>query len=391
MHIHPFPARMAPEIALTELSNLPRDFVVLDPMTGSGMVLGTAAKLGLKAIGYDLDPLACMISKVNGTRVNQERVRSACRELVSKCAQLDPNSIILPWIDDDDETQRYIEFWFAPKQIEQLRKLSFLLIEDPFTTSSSILDVLKVAVSRLIITKEPKASLARDTAHSRPHRTITINEFDVIAALPRSVDHVLMALSPSRILEDACAYRGDARKLGRIASDSVDRIITSPPYLNAIDYMRGHKLSLVWFGHTISKLRKIHSRSIGTEIKQPRRINPILRDFFENLHADVDRKRINMLRCYYSDLCSITAEAYRVLKPTRRATYVIGNSRIKGHEVKNLDLLISAARQSGFDVVKHFARQIPESRRYMPLLNCRENRLSKRMKTEHIITFVKKT
>ena len=390
IHIHPFPARMAPEIALTGLRDLPLDFVVLEPMTGSGMVLGTAAKLGLKAIGYDLDPLACLISKVNGTRVNQEKVQSAGRELVSQCAQLDPDSVILPWIDNDVETQRYIAFWFAPKQIEQLRKLSYLLIEKPFTTNSSIVDVLKIAVSRLIITKEPKASLARDTAHSRPHRTITNNEFDVIAALPKSLDHVLLALSPRKILEDVCVYRGDARKLGRIASNSVDCIVTSPPYLNAIDYMRGHRLSLVWFGHTISKLRKIRSRSVGAEIKQPRRVNPVLCDFFENLHSDVEQPERNMLRRYYKDLCSITAEAYRVLKPTRLATYVIGNSRIKSHEVKNFDLLILAARQNGFDFVKHFERQIPESRRYMPLLNCREYRLSKRMKTEHIITFVKK-
>ena len=55
---------MAPEVALAGLKGLPSHYVVLDPMSGSGMVVGTAAKLGLEAIGYDLDPLACMISRV---------------------------------------------------------------------------------------------------------------------------------------------------------------------------------------------------------------------------------------------------------------------------------------------------------------------------------------
>ena len=390
IHIHPFPARMAPEIALSRLQHLPTNFRVLDPMTGSGMVLGTAAKLGLKAVGYDLDPLSCLISKVNGTWVNKEKLRSACAELVSKCAQLSPDSITLPWIDDDDETQRFIAYWFAPKQIEQLRKLSFFLVEEPFTKNSSVVNALQVAVSRLVVTKEPKASLARDTAHSRPHRTINDNEFDVIEAIPKSLEHVLSALSPDTILEDACTYRGDARKLGRIASNSIDCIVTSPPYLNAIDYMRGHKLSLVWFGYNVAKLRNIRSRSVGAEIRRSKRMAPVLEHFLENLHSDVDRHKRQMLQNYYYDLLSITAEANRVLKSGRQATYVIGNSHIRGHEINNCSLLISAAKQNSLHVVKHLARQIPESRRYLPLLNSSEKSLSKRIKTEHIITFVKK-
>ena len=389
IHIHPFPARMAPEIALAELQNLPRDFRVLDPMTGSGMVLGTAAKLGLKAIGYDLDPLACMISKVNGTRVNEEKLRSACAELVSKCAQLNPDVITLPWIDDDEETRRFIAYWFAPKQIEQLRKLSFLLVEEPLTNDASVVNTLRITVSRLIVTKEPKASLARDTAHSRPHRTINENEFDVIEALPKSLEHVLAALSPGTILTNAHTYQGDARRLSRIASNSIDCIVTSPPYLNAIDYIRGHKFSLVWFGYNISKLRNIRSRSVGAEIQSNKRMDPVLKHFIENLHSDVDRCKRHILQTYYYDLLSITSEANRVLKSGRQATYVIGNSHIRGHEINNCFLLISAAKKNSLNVVKHISRQIKESKRYLPLLNSSENNLSRRMKTEHIVTFVK--
>ena len=389
IHIHPFPARMAPEVALGGLQRLPKNYLVLDPMSGSGMVLETAAKLGLKAVGYDLDPLACMISKVNGTKINEEKVRAACLDLVSKCNQLDVSTVALPWIDGDKETQQYIQFWFAPKQIKQLRKLSFYMVKEPLTTESAIINILKIATSRLIITKEPKASLARDAAHSRPHRTITANEFDVLAELPRSLEHVLKALAPDSIQKNVSVYRGDARKMGRIASDSVDCVVTSPPYLNAIDYMRGHKLSLVWFGHSVSKLKRIRSRSVGTEANGLKRENSALLEFFENLHPSVDQKKRAVLRHYYRDLCSITDEVYRVLKPKRKVTYVIGNSRVRGHEIKNSELLISAARQSGFNLVRCFVREIPENRRYMPLLNSRKSALSQRMKKESVYIFVK--
>ena len=142
-------------------------------------------------------------------------------------------------------------------------------------------------------------------------------------------------------------------------------------------------------GYSVSKLKRIRSRSVGSEAKGLKRENPALLEFFENLHPCVNQKKRAVLRHYYRDLCSITDETYRVLKPKRKATYVIGNSRVRGHEIKNSELLISAAQQSGFNIVGHSVREIPENRRYMPLLNSRESALSKRMKTESIYTFVK--
>jgi len=389
IHIHPFPARMAPEIALRGLEDLPADALVLDPMSGSGMVIGTASKLGLNAIGYDLDPLACLISRTNGTPVNPDKARKLCRKLLDSCQRLHPEEIVLPWIDMDKESRQYIDFWFAKKQQEQLRALSYLLIVRKFVSNKRYLDLLKVAVSRLIVTKEPKASLARDTAHSRPHRTIQENDFDLFEALPKSVEHVLTALSPEKVLKEAKTFRGDARKMGRVADGSVDCIVTSPPYLNAIDYMRGHRLSLVWLGYSVSELRRIRARSVGAEIVDDRADCAELTTFFSSLNESVDEKKRRILRRYYRDLCALTNEAYRVLKSARTATYVIGNSKIKAQEVRNSDLLISAANRSGFCVIDRYERDIPENRRYMPFKSSSGSSLSKRMRSEHVIIFEK--
>ena len=291
IHIHPFPARMAPEIALNGLKALPKDYVVLDPMSGSGMVLGTAAKLGLKAVGYDLDPLACLISKTNGMRVREEAVRVAAEEFISQCQKFRKKSVYLSWLDTDVETQSFIDFWFATKQQEQFRVMSHFLVEEPFIKNSHILDVMRIAMSRLIVTKEPKASLASDTAHSRPHRTIEENNFDLFNAYPKSVAHVLSALNPSKILSNVRSYRGDASKLGHTADGSIDCIVTSPPYLNAIDYMRGHRLSLVWLGYRVSELRKIRAISVGAEVIDKANTDADLEKFLLSLHDNIDKKK----------------------------------------------------------------------------------------------------
>jgi len=58
--------------------------------------------------------------------------------------------------------------------------------------------------------------------------------------------------------------RADVRNIP-ITDGFIDVVITSPPYLNAIDYLRGHKLSLAWLGYKISDIIPIRSNNIGAE------------------------------------------------------------------------------------------------------------------------------
>ena len=272
-----------------------------------------------------------------------------------------------------------------------MRLLSRHLIVRPICSNSKILDVLKIAVSRLIITKEPKASLARDTAHSRPHRTITTNDFDILSELPGSLNHVLIALQSSSIKANAKAYLGDARKMTRIRDASVDAIITSPPYLNAIDYMRGHRLSLVWWGYSLKKLQRIRAKSIGAERSLDSEASATFIEVAERLKIDqLENKNYRMLWRYFVDLSQQTKESARVLKPNASAMYVIGNSTLRGQYVQNSELLKEAAALSGLETISETARQIPDKRRYLPMTVKSSNPLASRMRTEHIVEFAKR-
>jgi hypothetical protein len=390
IHIHPFPARMAPDIVLDGISSLKPGQRILDPMTGSGMVINNASRAGLVPIGVDLDPLARLISKVSATRIDASIARQYLSVLLEKTAKSSKRIIHLPWIDEDTETAAFIKYWFNYKQEEQLRNLSFNLFCEPCICDVDIMSVIQVAISRLIITKDPKASLARDTAHSRPHRVSTANEFDILAALPESLEHVLLALKPSEIKCNATVYSGDARKLDFIVSNSIDAIITSPPYLNAIDYMRGHKLSLVWFGHKISELRNIRGEQIGAEASRGVKLDSNFCSILEDLGLWSHECRTSlMLQRYYYDLKANASECVRVLKAKKYATFVIGNSEIQGRYVQNSELLKRASLAAGFSLVNEGTRDIPDSRRYMPINSSNDSTISKRMRTEHVITFVK--
>lgn len=392
IHIHPFPARMASEIALSKIEALSKGKRVLDPMSGSGMVLSQASRNGLESYGYDLDPLARLLSRAGATRINEDKATVEMSHLITKCKALvtDRKKIKLDWIDNDKETKDFVDFWFYPRQQNQLRALSYYLVASPFVASESILNILKVSLSRLIVTKEPKASLARDTAHSRPHRTISENNFDLFSELPLSLKHVLKALDSASIKIDTKTYLGDARIMRRIHDQSIDAIITSPPYLNAIDYMRGHRLSLVWLGFRLDKLRSIRATSIGAEKAAPGKAKDTFSKAVEDLGLQsLDNRNLKMLDRYFRDLTLQLSESYRVLKSGGFATYVIGNSTIRGNYIQNSELLKLAARGAGFNLADESVREIPDSRRYMPVNIKGKNSLSARMRREHIIEFEK--
>lgn len=386
IHIHPFPARMAPEIALQRLDNLSKHHIVLDPMCGSGMVLNQSARSGIRSIGCDLDPLARLISRVGSTRVNEAAVWDNLDQLMNYCKRHNRFKARLQWIDGDNETRNFIAYWFDVPQEIQLRRISKFLKENNERFASNPKNVLTVALSRLIISKEPKASLARDTAHSRPHKTIQKNDFDIYENLEISVKHVLKALNTTTINANSTTYIADARRLSHLSNSSVDAIITSPPYLNAIDYMRGHKFSLIWFGYTLDRLRKIRSLAIGSEVS----LNGTAHNEFNELLSyleltGIEGRTRGMLVRYYIDLRTLLAESRRVLKPKKLASFVIGNSSIRGNHIMNNEILKFAARKVGFRIHDEKIRNIPNNKRYLPVNVSKLNSLSTRMRTEHII------
>lgn len=389
--VHPFPARMAPELAIARLRELPEPSVVLDPMAGSGTVVRHAADMGHVAIGFDVDPLAVLIGRVWTTPVSEEAVQRANRRILGKALALDPLESRLPWIDEDRETQDFVDYWFGKEQQRDLRCISSAILEEAASAQTeqetACLNVLKVALSRIIVTKEQRASLARDTSHSRPHKVAENSDYKVFEGFDKSVLEVCRRLRISPPLIQGEMALGDARLL-TVKDKSVDMVITSPPYLNAIDYIRGHRLSLVWLGYQVSELRTIRSESVGAERAPDSDQDPI--DSVVNAMgciADLPTRYRGMVKRYANDVNCIVKEIARVLKPGASATFVIGNSCLKGVFVRNSNAVAVSAGLNGLSVVGESERELPARHRYLPMTN--GGTLGKRMRTETVLKCVR--
>ena len=385
--IHPFPARMASELALEKVLALSPNSNILDPMMGSGTVPRVAVDHHHCCFGFDTDPLAVLMAKVWTTPLEMSQLRHIANEVILQAKHISRRNVVLPWIDDDRDTKCFIDYWFGPQQQTALRRLSRVL----FDMTGDIADALRIALSRIIVTKTKGASLAHDVSHSRPHRVSLENDFDVLSNFRLSVDYVARRLEQQAPKNKAIIIRADARNIP-IIDGLIDVVITSPPYLNAIDYLRGHKLSLVWLGHKISDIAPIRSNNIGAErapemsadLELAYQLTTILGPL-----TQLPNRIQRMIHRYALDLYSMISEVYRVLRVNGKAIFVIGNSHVKGVFIRN-DLVIKViSDRLGLQFEEASSREIPASRRYLPPPTHSPNGsdLAKRMRTETVLTF----
>jgi DNA modification methylase len=395
--IHPFPARMAPELAWDELpSRTARRLRVLDPMAGSGTTLVAAKLRGHEAIGFDRDPLAVLITRSWLSNAKPHAVRSTASKVLEKArsrARTIKTANAFPPC-ADDETKAFARYWFDSANRLQLTALAESIVR---LQDRSLRDLMWCAFSRLIITKTVGVSLAKDVSHSRPHRSYEkapINAFD---RFERAVDHIIKSSAFSNTCKNYAAGSvalADARNLP-MRDNSVDIVITSPPYLNAIDYIRGHKFSLIWMGHSLSALRAVRSTNVGTETMAIAQDDDLATEFIMQLMCPVEnlsKRNTGMLRRYVRDMRRVLSETKRVLHPGGKAVFVVGNCNVRETFVQNSKCVQGLAKELGLSVERERIRPLPDNRRYLPPPQSRGacGSLRKRMREEVILTLIKR-
>jgi hypothetical protein len=391
--IHPFPARMAPGIAFDIIEAEREPIRVLDPMMGSGTVLAVARACGHQAVGIDIDPLAVLLARVWTTAVDVPAVEDKATEVLCHARTRFPSRRVRNAYPSlaDEETRRFVRYWFDEYARRQLACLSDAIHD---VEEDTLRDALWCAFSRLIITKQAGASLAMDLSHSRPHKTFTRAPVKPFRKFLSAVDHVLtncISTAQQNCGPATAVQKGDARKLD-VPSSSIELVLTSPPYLNAIDYMRCSKFSLIWMGYNISELGKIRSASVGTEVGSVEaRDNPIVKDIIAalKLRPDLSPRHEAILAHYIQDMHQAVQESARVLVPGGKAVYVMGENTIRGTYIPNSRMITAVAEISGLNTEGCRSRTLPANRRYLPPPSTAAAALDGRMRREVILSFSK--
>lgn len=372
---------MAPDVARDVLSEFNKSARIIDPMCGSGTVLRFAAERGHPSVGVDIDPLAVLMARVWTRHLDPFRLLHDANDVIARARNLGPSKALQP---RDSETAAFVEFWFAPPQRDQLARLAGVLAAQRGSTR----DALALCLSRTIVTKERGASRARDTSHSRPHRVFNEGDFDVYSSFFSAARLIGQRLEGSRIRADAEVLQGDARRLLDIPDNSFDLALTSPPYLNAIDYLRGHRLALVWLGYDLSSLRELRAASVGTERSMATAgAGHLAGAIVESPESRLNPRQRGWVARFAHDMTAVLSEMQRVVRKDGRLVLVVGNSFLRGALVDNSRLIKGIATSLGCEFLGQRERTIPARRRYLPPPTDASGSLDGRMRTEVILSF----
>jgi DNA modification methylase len=332
---------------------------VLDPMCGSGTTLIESVLLNRNALGIDIDPLAQKISKVATTPIEDSRLKILERDFISHLVAR-KNKIT---------TEKYSFDWFPNYDIwfrkEVLADIFFIRDEaKTYLNDDDLLNLSQVALSRIV--KEVSNADPRDIFPEINHEKPVNQDADVLKSFKNSLKTSVRKVRQftKRYNENRATAKiigSDARKI-ELPEESIDLIVTSPPYAYAMDYARIHKL--VFFavlGMSNEELLHLSRQYVGTDRVSTQTIMndfehiEFARDFIKRLMQERKVRAIALWK-YLVDMREITAECTRVLKNGGHFVYVIGNATLRGREFSTADALKRIGESYGLSTVLTFER-----------------------------------
>lgn len=343
---------------------------VLDPFAGSGTLNVEALLLGRPSVGLDLDPLACFIARVKTTPLDPDRLDSSLERIKEKALKIARTETELErLIGSDIPTIVYeknkskawvpqipnIEHWFKRHVIIDLSRLLALLRDEIRLDAREREFFLAcyAAIIRRVSNADPAPVSGLEVTSVQATRNKT-RETDVVGEF---LHKSRTAIHGMRDLWDVVHRRkrttsaqimcGDARDAETVvATNAPDLlpfsvVVTSPPYCNAVEYGRRHKLELYWLNLVPdSNSHNALSRSyIGYRNLAERRLNELRYFGIKRLDhilariSEAGLSRAISLERYFASMQKFLFELARITERNADVICVIGNSTCAGIEV----------------------------------------------------------
>jgi DNA modification methylase len=312
--LHPYPAKFIPHIPreLIQAYSQPGERV-WDPMCGSGTAIVEAALAGRDALGGDLNPIAVLVSKAKTTPLepgSAELLEALSTRLLKAAADTGNLPGEVPDFHNRDH-------WFEP---QVSRELAYALTEIDLVEPPAARRLARCAFSAIVVAVSNQESETRWSAKRqevRPGAALERLARRLSESVRRVADFTAAASGTARIrLEDA--------RRSSVEAESVDLIVTSPPYANSHDYYLYNKLRMFWLGYEVAPVQEAE---IGSR----------------NRHSD----RKEDVGSYLDAMESVFASMRRALVDGGRAVIVVADAVIRKELFKMDVLLAERARRAG--------------------------------------------
>lgn len=364
------------DFGLTEQS------ILLDPFCGTGTTLVEAKLNHIKSIGLEANPVTHFASSVKlNWDVDPEILLERAYEIANRTLE----ELKLQGIDDNLNFEQKIDILplrtldtEASKLILNgsisplpLHKTLVLLENIKSCKSTQYYDHWLLALINALVYKISNLHFGPEVGVGKPK-----NDSPVIANWLSEVRKISndLRLVNNKTFPETKVYLADARKLSRfLEPNSIDAVITSPPYPNEKDYTRITRLEAVIFGFIKNKaeLRELKKNLVRSNTRgvykgddddiwvaehpeiqriaaaiEKRRIELEKDSGFERLYAKVTK-------LYFGGMARHFSELRTILRPNAQLAYVVGDQasylRVMIHTG---ELLADIAKALGYEVTR---------------------------------------
>ena len=347
--------------------------LVLDPFSGTGTTGLAAAEHGMTAVLLDINPFLIWFGKAKTRnydlgQVVQARTRGLQAVRMIREGSISNSSAFYPPI-------RQIDRWWSSGYLHILGLLKGSL--DSLRPKLPADDLLKIAFCRVLIARSNAAFNHQSMSFKEPDErqlpllesgVAELNEWEVLDGFNEELETVLHGAS--NVLPGRVEVRlDDARRMTSVLDNSVDLLVTSPPYANRMSYIRELRPYMYWLGFLSNSRQagEIDWQSIGgtwgsatsrlSDWKASEEL-PLGTEFSEVLagiaHEENGSGTIlaQYVHKYFSDIYAHLKAAYRVVKPRGYVTYIVGNSTFYGVNVPTEQWYARLLEHLGFRDVK---------------------------------------
>lgn len=301
---------------------------VWDPMCGGGTTLVEARLRGIPAVGWDVNPLACLVAraKIHSGAVSIADVDSALEWIRARAAA--PN-----WTGGfGDDSFAYAGKWFETAALDALLELTDVVAQVPASPSTERILLLALAAStRDIAEVDPRC-----THHLVRKRKVGADPFDVFERKARGLAGALAAApnldQVSRISVDQC----DMASASEPPPSSL--AIVHPPYLGIIHYHLIHRLGT-------ELLRWVNER------RAPECLDGFLfdPDWIRSVDGSTDHE--GAYGHFVDRMCSTLEQG---VVPGGHAVVIMGDGRHKGLLRHSFTNVIGVMESHGFAMEENF-------------------------------------